>query len=188
MLGVAKHAIGDGDALAIGSGEVRIVFGTPRPCRLVSAQIDRGHGQSLAYSAVRIVARNGDHIREREWDATAPPPFLYLLPTPSQTLRPGLLLRGALGRAGARVPDGGWAVHRPPTPWTGLEANPHRRRRAPGDLSAQHGPDGGRQLLGSHARHQYRDRDAPQELRPPAETLIPFLRQSEDRAPRGACD
>ena len=36
--------------------------------------------------------------------------------------------------------------------------------------------------------HQYRDRDAPQELRPPAEALVPLLRQPEDRAPGGAGD
>ena len=121
-------------------------------------------------------------------DATAPQAFLHLLPTPSQALRPGLLLRGALGCAGARVPDGGRAVHRPPAPRPGLGADPRRRRGAAGGLPAEHRSDGGRQLLGPHARDQYRDRDAPQELRPPAEALVPLLRQPEDRAPRGAGD
>src|SRR5215217_3673827 len=156
--------------------------------RLVVAHADHGLGRSVTSCPVRIVARNGDQIRKRERDATAPRAFLYLLSTPSQTLRAGLLLRGALGCAGARVPDGGGALHRPPPPWPGLGIDPGRRRDPARGLPAEYRSDGGCQLLGSHARDQYRDRDAPQELRPPPEAVVPLLRQPEDRAPGGTGD
>ena len=84
MLGSAKHAITDGDTLAVGSGADRLIVSTPRPCRLVSVHTDRGRGLSLPYSAVRIVAHHGDYLRKRERDATAPPAFLLLLPAPSR--------------------------------------------------------------------------------------------------------
>ena len=79
---------------------------------------------------MRIVARpmetrSGNESR----DATAPQAFLRLLPAPSQALRARLLLRGALGPARARLPDGGRALHRPAAARPGLGADPRRRRR-----------------------------------------------------------
>ena len=52
-----------------------------------------------------------------------------------------------------------------------------------GDLLAQHRPAVHRQLLGARPRHLHRDRDAAQDLRPPAEALVPVLRQPEDGPP-----
>ena len=59
-----------------------------------------------------------------------------------------------------------------------------RLSRAARDLPDQHCLDGRGHLLGPHARHQHRDRDAPPQLRPPPETLVPLLRQQQDRPPR----
>ena len=57
---------------------------------------------------------------------------------------------------------------------------------AAGDLCPQRRPDGDGDLLGPHARHQHRDRDAAQGLRPSSEAFLRVLRQPEDRPSGGA--
>jgi hypothetical protein len=84
-----------------------------------------------------------------------------ILPAASAPRRARLRLRRALRDAGARFPDGGAGLHRPPAAAAGHAADRPRRAWPAERLPPQCRADGGGDLLGPCAGHRHRDGAAP---------------------------